>query len=124
MAERHKGLTWMLLELNHLLDTGKYDAISVDEVKKHIHAGTVLDFLQERAAEDVDLSSYTTTVYGNFKEFYGSYLRNIIYAYGGNERRKWGVENRGLCLLIAWTTEILAHGSGWAPRPDMAGVEY
>jgi hypothetical protein len=114
----------MLLELNHLLDTGKYDSISVKEVKDHIHAGTVLEFLQQRAAEDIDLSPYETTVHGNFKAFYGSYLLNLVYAYGGNERRKWGVENRGLCLLIAWTTQVLTDGSGWKPHPDMAGVEY
>jgi hypothetical protein len=114
----------MLLELNHLLDTGKYDNITVEEVKQHIEAETVLEFLQERAAEHIDLSPYTTAVYGNFKAFYSSYLRNIVDAYGGNERRKWGVENRGLCLLIGWTTEILAQGSGWSPRPNMAGVEY
>jgi hypothetical protein len=35
--------------------------------------------------------------------------------YAGNERRKWGIENLGLCLLLAWTNEIIQQGSGWYP---------
>jgi len=36
--------------------------------------------------------------------------------YAGNERRKWGIENLGLCLLLAWTNKIIQQGSGWYPN--------
>jgi hypothetical protein len=28
----------------------------------------------------------------------------------GSERRKYGIENNGICLLISYTAEILQHG--------------
>jgi len=118
-------LTLLILELNHLLDTGRYDAISLAEVKQHIRDGSILRFLRERAAEDVDLSIYLDSdLDGTFEKFYVTYLQNILNAYGGNENRKWRVQNRGLCLLIAWTNEIIQQGTGWQPNRNMAGVEY
>jgi hypothetical protein len=44
------------------------------------------------------------------------YLQRMCNAYSGDERKKWGVENSGLCLLLAWTNEIIQQGSGWHPR--------
>ncbi|QDE27997.1 hypothetical protein FIV45_12300 [Paremcibacter congregatus] len=35
--------------------------------------------------------------------------------YAGQHRRKWGVENNGLCLLLVWTNEIIQRGTGWYP---------
>jgi hypothetical protein len=122
---KHSALTLLILQLNALLDTGRYDYITVDEVEGRIEDGSILRFLRERAGEDIDLSfQFETKSYGNFERFYVTYLQSILNAYGGRESRKWGVQNRGLCLLIAWTNEILQQGSGWVPAPNMAGVEY
>ena len=42
-------LTLLILQYNKLIDSGKYDDITIDEVQRHIEAGTVLEFIQERA---------------------------------------------------------------------------
>lgn len=117
----HSALTLLILHLNSLLDSGKYDNITVDEVKRHIDDGSILRFLRQRAGSDIDLSIHLdTATYGNFEEFYVSYLQAILGGYSGYERRKWGVENKGLCLLIAWTNEIIQQGSGWKPMENIA----
>ncbi len=122
---KHSALTLLIHNLNHLLDTGQYDEISVEEVSAHIEDGSILQFIQTRADGDVDFSILLDGLtYGNFERFYVTYLQAIQDAYAGNERRKWGVSNRGVCLLIAWTNEILQQGSDWRPDPNMAGVEY
>lgn len=121
---KHSYLTLLILSLNALLDTGRYDSITIDEVEDRIRDGSILRFLRGRAGKDIDLSFQLTSPHGSFERFYISYLQNILDGYGGDESRKWGVQNRGLCLLIAWTNEILQQGSGWSPAPDMAGVEY
>jgi hypothetical protein len=122
---KHSALTLLILQLNSLLDTGRYDHITVEEVEGRIEDGSILRFLRERAGKDIDLSyHFETTSYSNFERFYVTYLQSILNAYGGRESRKWGVQNRGLCLLIAWTNEILQQGSGWTPAPNTAGVEY
>lgn len=117
---KHTALTLLILQLNSLLDTGKYDDISIEEVHEQIDNGNILRFLQERAGDDIDLSIHLNTdVYGDFERFYVEYLQSIYHAYAGNERRKWGVENKGVCLLIAWTNEIIQQGTGWRPDADI-----
>jgi len=34
-------------------------------------------------------------------------LNEILGGYQGKEPRKWGIENNGLCLLLAWTNELI-----------------
>jgi hypothetical protein len=115
---KHTALTLMILHLKSLLDSGKYDDIALEEVKEHIDDGSILQWLRRRAPH-IDLSVHLDTdTYGNFEEFYPGQLRDILGGYGGRERRKWGVEKRGLGLLIAWTNEIVQRGSGWRPDAD------
>ncbi len=33
--------------------------------------------------------------------------KEICGAYGGKTAKKWGVEKSGLCLLLAWTNELI-----------------
>lgn len=121
---KHSYLTLLILSLNALLDTGRYNSITIDEVEDRIRDGSILRFLRDRAGKEIDLSLQLSTPNDSFERFYVSYLQNILDCYGGNENRKWGVQNLGLCLLIAWTNEILQQGSDWRPEPDIAGVEY
>jgi hypothetical protein len=114
-------LTLLILEYNHLLDTRKYDYITIQDIHREIKSGSVLRFLAKEAAEDVDLSLYLNSEgISDFERQYAQQLRAIYGGYAGQERRKWGVENLGLCLLIAWTNEIIQTGSGWHPNEDIA----
>ncbi len=114
-------LTLLILEYNHLLDTRKYDYVTIQDIHREIKSGTVLRFLAKEAAGDVDLSLYIDSKgSSDFELQYAQQLRAIYDGYVGQERRKWGVENLGLCLLIAWTNEIIQTGSGWHPDEDMA----
>lgn len=106
-------LTFLILQLNSVLDTGRYDGVPISEVHAAIKRGAVLRSLKERCGEDIDLSLFLGP-HGDreFEPWYEKKLQDIYGAYAGNERRKWGVENRGLCLLIAWTNELIQQGDG------------
>jgi len=52
----------------------------------------------------------------NFVRYYHEQMHQMYDGYAGNERRKWGIENYGLCILLAWTNEIIQHGAGWYPK--------
>lgn len=99
---RLTNLTYIILELNAALDTGKYDDIPMEEASHHIEAGDVVPWLKINVP-DVDLSLLT----GDVADEYQSALADISGGCVGNERRKWGVERRALCLLIAWTNELV-----------------
>lgn len=118
---KHSALTLLILHLNSLVDSGKYDDISLGEVEDHIDDGSILRFIRDRAGNDIDLSVHLdSSTYGNFEQFYVAHLQSIFDAYAGNERRKWGVEHKGLCLLIAWTNEIIQQGTGWQPNENIS----
>lgn len=105
-------LTLLILEYNH---------ITIDDVHREIKKGTVLRYIAETAAGDADLSQYLDVKDElGFEQQYAKNLQAIHGGYAGQERRKWGVENLGLCLLIAWTNEIVQQGSGWHPNENVA----
>jgi hypothetical protein len=124
-AGLHRGLSLFIMEINAVLDTGRYDSITLDEIKEHIRDGSIIRFMRDRTRGDGDFSSIflEPSPYGNnFERYCVTSLQAIRDAYAGDERRKWAVSNRGLCLLIAWTVEIIKLGSGWIPG-DLANVE-
>ena len=99
---RASKLTYLLLELNSALDSGAYDEIPMREASQHVDAGDVVPWLKTRVT-GMDLSLLTDS---DIAEYHAS-LSDIYGGYAGQERRKWGVERRALCLLIAWTNEIV-----------------
>ena len=106
------ALTSLILELNAVVDSGKHNDISIDEVHQAIEKKRVLKFLKERVGSDIDLSIQSSSTYGDFEAYYEETLHQIYGGYAGQERRKWGIENLGLCLLIAWTNEMIQRGDG------------
>ncbi len=113
---RLTALTLLILELNHLIDTGKYNDITIDEVYPHIENKNILPFLAQRTKGISDFSLYSKDgPYSDFADFYHQQMQNLYSGYAGDHSRKWGVENLGLCLLLAWTNELVQQGAGWYP---------
>ena len=107
------AFTLLILNINSLIDSGKYSDISISDIHHAIEGKRVLRFLKERAGTDIDLSIHLdSTVCGDFESYYEDQLMRIYDGYAGQERRKWGVENSGLCLVLAWTNEIIQQGEG------------
>ena len=111
------ALTYIILELNQLIDSGKYNHITIENVHEAIKQKRIIPYLKETTKEDSDFSLYGCGgPYSSFVEYYHEQMYQIYGGYAGNERRKWGVENLGLCLLLAWTNEIIQQGAGWYPN--------
>jgi len=113
------ALTFLILEYNHLIDSGKYNSISIDDIHEAIKKKRIIPYLREITSSDSDFSFYDKNgPYSNFVEYYHEQMNQILEGYAGQERRKWGVEKSGLCLLLAWTNEIIQQGAGWYPRNE------
>ncbi len=107
------ALTGLLLQVNKLVDSGEYENISISDVHDAIDSQRLLRFIKEKCGRDIDFSIYFESfVYGDFEEYYEEKMNQIYNAYAGDERRKWGVERLGLCLVLAWTIEIIQQGEG------------
>ena len=103
-------LTIIILELNAAVDSRNYDDITVEEANQHIEAEDVVEWLSGRVPE-ADLSLLTP----DLRKEYHSGLAELRATYAGDERDQWGVQNRGLCLLIAWTNELVQQ-QRWVPN--------
>ena len=129
-------LQCFIYQINAAIDTGKYQDISIAEVKEHIKEGDLLPYLERTLGDDVDLSlfipvkdlgapdqidgkkdkifwiksqvQWSGRATKRVEELIES-LQRILDVGAGDEKRKWGIENSGLCLLVAWITEII----GW-----------
>ncbi|MFJ3073423.1 hypothetical protein [Pseudomonas sp. NPDC087029] len=107
------ALTGLILQINKVIDSGKYNDISISEVHSAIDSQRLLRFMKEKCGKDIDLSIHLESrAYGDFEAYYEEKINQIYNAYAGDERRKWGVENLGLCLVLAWTNEIIQWGEG------------
>ena len=52
------NLTFLILSLNFLVDHGLHAGVSLDEVKRHIRRGNVLDWLGQRFKGSIDFGPY------------------------------------------------------------------
>lgn len=107
------ALTFLILQINSLIDSGKHNDITISDVHTAIEAKGLLRFIKKRCGSDIDLSIHLeSTAYGDFESFYEQRINQIYGGYAGDETRKWGVKNLGLCLVLAWTNEIIQSGEG------------
>ena len=107
------SLTSLILSINSLIDSGKYNDITISDVHTAIENKTLLRFIQKKCGPDIDLSIHLkSNAYGDFESFYEQKINQIYGGYAGDERRKWRIENLGLCLVLAWTNEIIQSGEG------------
>lgn len=96
---RISQLTFLGFYLNGALGSGKYDDISIAEVKGRIRNHTIFDYLKEKLGMDVDLSNLSPE---DRQELNDEWERT---ADAVDESRKFCVDRNGLCLLVAYILE-------------------
>jgi hypothetical protein len=99
------SLTCVLRDLNAALDSGKASDVTFAEVYTYLESGDLVEFLQDRLG--ADLSAVRPAVKDQNKYFLDA-IKHVMNR--GREGRVWGVRNSGICLLIAYTTEIIQQG--------------
>lgn len=92
-------LTSTGFQLVGALDAGKHGTFSVQQVKDELDYGDIFAFLERQLAGDIDLNLLNEDKRREIKELW------LDLALAVNERRKFGVEQDGICLLIAYCLE-------------------
>jgi hypothetical protein len=92
---------FMLWQLIAACDSGQYDDLSIEDVKQHANAGTIASFMVETFGRDCDFSIFGPSEWTAISETWGS-IANAI-----DSRRKFGVDRKGICLLMAYALESL-----------------
>jgi hypothetical protein len=81
-------------QINQLIDAG--EKITLEITLEKLREKSILDYLKQTYDSKIDLNISTQTEYNEVEDTFNAYW------FGINERRKFGINNNGLCLLIAY----------------------
>ncbi len=93
-------MTYFAFNINGAIDKGTYE-ISVQQVKEALEQRRLFPFLEEKLGRSVDLSLLDSIKRGEIEELF------LDLSLAVDERRKLDVEQNGLCLLIAYSLELI-----------------
>jgi hypothetical protein len=90
----------LLWELIGALDSGKYDSLDIEDVKRHADNRIISTFLREHFDAEHDLSGiFNDQDWATINETWADLARTV------NAPRKFGVRNKGISLLMAYALE-------------------
>jgi hypothetical protein len=101
-------VTYLTFEINGLVDDGY--VLSIEEAKAMCDGGNALEALQQKYPSkdtglDLSMLLMNDSDYG--KEAKAVINRKFAELTCVRERKKFGVEKNGLCLLIAYAQEVI-----------------
>jgi hypothetical protein len=100
---RQTYLDDLIFRINMLVDRGSQATFA--DVYRAIEDGTILEWLRDQGA---DMSILLSETMSDAKILVVEALKHAAEVRKGNERRKLGVQNNGLCLLIALAVDAKA----------------
>lgn len=92
-------LTFIGFYLNGALGSGRYDDITISDVKAHIRDGSIFTYLETRLAGDIDFSIFKEEEKQELIKEWEDMADAV------NESRKFCVDRHGLALLVAYLLE-------------------
>ena len=102
------ALSYVLFMLNAEIDNGdKWRAITFEDVYSHLEAGDLIAFLDDR------LYLQMSSILGPEKrqgQLLLAGLRHISEYTSGRESPKLGLEQSGVCLVVAWLLSLIQSG--------------
>jgi hypothetical protein len=98
----------LLRQFIAVADSGKYDSLGIEEVSRHVAAGTLFAFLVDRFGSDLDLSPIEPQDWSSLCEEWSGFGIDI--------RREFGVEKKGICLLMAYALQSIQSAEAAAGR--------
>lgn len=103
------NLAQILFALSSIEDEGK--SVPIKEVRDHASAGDLWDYIADCGAKDyLGFQILSEPDWEQFRSWYVDQISGNCHAMEGSERRKYGIENNGICLLISYTAEIIQGG--------------
>ena len=109
---RLSSLTFVGFYVTAALDHGKGSKVSFEEIYDGLERGTLLQDLNEKVPNTFDFSLFPPG--SDEEKGIVAVLQLASEGFRGRERRKSGVENSGLALLMACILEAIQRGE-WSP---------
>jgi len=92
--------------ITRAIDTGQFDKITVQDIQNHINKKDLFPFL----ASKFKTKLFNLISPADQKTISSLYFdQNSVYSNSTKIRGKWGVQNRGLALLVIWGLEFIGY---------------
>jgi hypothetical protein len=103
------NLANIIFGLSMLADEGL--KVPISDVKQHADAGDLWEYLMGvDSSKNLSFGILSGHEWADFRAWYLEEIRAQCRSMEGRERRKCGIENNGICLLISYTAEIMQAG--------------
>jgi hypothetical protein len=115
------NLTNIIYVLSSIADSGTKDNVSIDDVKKHVRAGDLWEYIGEIGGTGfLAFDIFSAPDSADFRAWYLEEMRAQCRYAEGRESRKYAIQNRGICLLISYTAEIIQQGKDIVLKKEKA----
>lgn len=91
---------YLIRQVNCVIDSGQKSRVSMEKMRGILENEELFDFL--KVVKGIDLSLLKDSDY----EYFNRNLKDLASVYKGRERRKTGIEKKGLCLLLVYLIEL------------------
>ena len=110
---RLSTLSFAAFNLTSALDHGLIDKITFHELYRETESGNLINFLKER------LGDFDWSLFGpEFDQgpYFVEAIQSVAEVLKGQERRKIGISNSGICLLLSFCIEVMQHPENYKSR--------
>ncbi|MFC1771101.1 hypothetical protein ACFLZV_04350 [Candidatus Margulisiibacteriota bacterium] len=108
-----RKLCYLGYELNMDLDSGKNTEIKIDEITDKINDGSIFDFLSKQLGNTFYKNGLEKAEKDELISNWKNNVENI------DEKRKYGIYNNGLNLLIAYLFQGIVDRAGEINKPGI-----
>ncbi|MDH4120181.1 MAG: hypothetical protein OEV94_00530 [Deltaproteobacteria bacterium] len=107
-ALKQSTVSFFVHIMNVALDSGKFNKMTKDDIVQHIEEGDLMEYLDSSFGKHINLEF----IEADQREALVGELQCLAMgdpAISDPEMgvRTWGIQNNGLCLLIAWGLELI-----------------
>lgn len=105
LFKNYELIAFFILSINALLDVEKLrDTIYFEKTREQVQNKNTIEFVREEFEYNIDLDSRYD---GEFGHSFNEKMAEISKKFHNNERRRIFIDNNGLCLLIAYSVELV-----------------
>jgi hypothetical protein len=107
--------THLILLLSRLMDSGRFDHLTSVDIREHARERDTLPWLHSLAGPEFDISNFGPDgAWTWFENYFNDFIEAQLNVDASDYKR-------GLCLLLAWTNDLIRQGEGnWKPSNNIA----
>jgi len=115
-------LGYFTTQLISLIDSGKHQYISMDDVKGHIDKGDLLSYLKEKLGNDINLSVFMPETYPKLSEAGKNLIDYLQRLTNVSTPETFGIKNDGLCLLLSYVLSLIDSKEWEGPTAQIISI--